>query len=194
MVGPWPRRRLPHRQARARLRLYCHPTVCASVALSLDCQNRADLDEGQIRLSDLPVRPRDWALGGRAGWRTRDRRSIPERLSTSATSTTLAETSQPTELSGSGAINQVRSKANYLGARASPFAVNSGCSAAMSPVATPTGGMIAPGRATRSARWLAASGVVGSGRLQPTSSRRGLFLSVTRQSVTCCDCRNGGRD
>src|SRR5262245_44162835 len=98
MICPWPRRRLPHRQARARLRLYCHPMVCASVALSLDCQNRADLDEGQIHLSRLLVRPRDWALGGRAGWRTRDRRSIPERLSTSATSTNLVETSQPTEL------------------------------------------------------------------------------------------------
>jgi hypothetical protein len=43
--------------------------------------------------------------------------------------------------------------------------------------------MIAPGCATRSARWLAASGVVGCGRLQPTSSRRGLFFERNRQSV-----------
>jgi len=104
MIGPWPQRRLPHRQARARLRLYCHPTVCASVALSLDCQNHADLDEGQILLSGLPVR--DWARRGRAGWKTRDRRSIPERFSTSAPCTNLPETSQPAELSGAGAVKQ----------------------------------------------------------------------------------------
>ena len=46
-----------------------------------------------------------------------------------------------------------------------------------------TGGMIAPGCATRSARCLAASGVVGCGRLQPTSSRRGLFFERNRQFV-----------
>jgi hypothetical protein len=43
--------------------------------------------------------------------------------------------------------------------------------------------MIAPGCATRSARWLAASGVVGCGRRQPASSRRGLFFERNRQSV-----------
>ena len=43
--------------------------------------------------------------------------------------------------------------------------------------------MIAPGCATRSARWLPASGVVGCGRLQPTSSRRCLFFERNRQSV-----------
>src|SRR4030095_351926 len=46
-----------------------------------------------------------------------------------------------------------------------------------------TGGIIAPGGATGSARWLAASGVVGCGRLQPTSSRRGFFFERNRQSV-----------
>ena len=135
MIGPSPRRRLSHRQARARLRLYGYPTVCASVALSLDCQNRADLDADQIRLSGLAVRPRDWALGERAGSRTRDRMSTPDRPSTSATSTNLrAERSQPTESSGSGAINQVRSKTITISAHGrSPFAG----SAASSHVAIP---------------------------------------------------------
>ncbi len=40
--------------------------------------------------------------------------------------------------------------------------------------------MIAPACATRSARWLAASGVVGCGRLQSTSSHRGVFFERRR--------------
>ena len=46
-----------------------------------------------------------------------------------------------------------------------------------------TAGMIAPGCATRLARWLAANGVVDCGRLQPTSLRRGLFFEPNRQSL-----------
>jgi len=46
-----------------------------------------------------------------------------------------------------------------------------------------TGRMIAPSCPTRDASCLAASGVVGCGRLQPTSLRRGLFFERNRQSV-----------
>ena len=48
-----------------------------------------------------------------------------------------SETSQPTELSGSVYLTKSVQRLT-LSEHGEPFAVNSGCSAAMSPVATPT--------------------------------------------------------
>ena len=85
---------------------------------------------------------------------------------------------------GSAASVMTRTRCRTKKFSSSCVTANGGCSTAHVAVGNSnTGGMIAPGCATRSARWLAASGAVGCGRLQPTSSRRGLFFERNRQSV-----------